>query len=396
MSQKTPLVFDDASQQHRPLRVGETLTNNAVPVSAQAGNLLSVAADGLFVADPGQPVGPPVSPAEGNYLRLAADGGLYVGGNDVLSNGDDNLLRIDATDKKIKLTKADVVDAASTIKIVSGDTGNMLTVGSDKGAFLASSTVAAAVPVSTDPNNILTKDPMGALLVSSTTLASDLVSPTTPNALVIDSTGKLYVDPVPVITPDDLRSADADNQLVLGSDDKLYVHKVTPAGFVSQTDKILVVSNDGKVLSTAFQAVYDQITGNLTFLGKNGEQIAQVVIQSQGSVLESVSVVTDPPGMPPGTYLAMTFRKNDGSTETVYADLSAVGDVYTAGNGIDITNRVISAKVAANGGLELTSDGLQLNAATATTGLISSDSGNMIVKGSDNKLYAPLDCGELD
>lgn len=366
MQQKTPLVFDEYSQQHRPMQVGETLTVASVPVSAVSGNMLQALSDGLAVVSSTPsptPEAPVISPSDENYLRYASDGGLFVGGNDVLSNGDDNLLRIDGTDKKIKLTSADVQAAAGSVRVVSADTGNVVTAGSDNGAYL-----------------------------SANGLAASLVSPASPNGLVVDSSGKLYVNPVPTVTPASLLSEQQGNTLTLGSDDKLYVAKPSPSAFVNPTDKILQVTGD--TLASVLGATYDVTTGHLTLTGVNDQPVAQVTIQTQGSVLESVSVVTDPPGQPAGTYLAMTFRKNDGTLETVYADLSAVGDVYTAGSGIDITNRVISARLVANGGLEVTAQGLRVNGASAA--LVSSDSGNMITRGSDGLLYAPSDCGVIE
>ena len=134
MSQKTPLVFDDVSRQHRPLNAGETIAASAIPVAPVADNILKVTPEGLLVQSDDST--PTVSPLDENFLRYAADGGLFVGGNDVLSNGDDNLLRIDSVDHRIKLTAQDVKNAAGASVVVSADAGNIITKGTDKGAYL--------------------------------------------------------------------------------------------------------------------------------------------------------------------------------------------------------------------------------------------------------------------
>ena len=372
-----PVAYKNGT--HTPMQGGDTFDPQTLPIDNSGANLLQndsdkglgVFADGIVAENvPGNiltvingklaatPTGGTsvVSADAGNLIRPGSDQLAYASSSELLSDADVNLITSHPSDKKLILTRDRVVDAVKN-GLASTDPGNLLHPGTDGGLAL---TVA------------------------------DINSTEGCNLLRPGADGKLS------LCPSDLVSSDTGNALAPGADGKLFARRTDPVDIVDGTDKILVVSNDGKVLSTAFQAVYDQMTGHLTFLGKNGEQIDQVTIQSQGSVLESVQVVTDPPGMPPGTYLAMTFRKNDGTTETVYADLSAVGDVYTAGNGIDITNRVISAKVVAGGGLEATANGLQLNATAAATGLISSDTGNMIMPGTDGKLYAPLDCGELD
>ena len=68
---------------------------------------------------------PLISLQEGNIIRPGLDRGVYVSGSDILSNGDDNLLRVDLADKRIKLTAADVRRAAEASAVLSfnGDCG---------------------------------------------------------------------------------------------------------------------------------------------------------------------------------------------------------------------------------------------------------------------------------
>lgn len=61
---------------------------------------------------------PLISRQKGNVLRPGLDGGVYASGSDILSNGDDNLLRVDAADSRIKLT-------AETVRRVVGASGGV-------------------------------------------------------------------------------------------------------------------------------------------------------------------------------------------------------------------------------------------------------------------------------
>ena len=101
-------------------------------VSRSPDNMLSVGADGgLFISGT---ISPEISTDDYNYARIGRDGGLFISGNDILSNGDINLLTIDPTDHKIILTRAGLLKA---MPLVSTDKGNVISSGSDGGAYLA-------------------------------------------------------------------------------------------------------------------------------------------------------------------------------------------------------------------------------------------------------------------
>ena len=86
----TPLVYDDVTGTHRPAGAGEIVM---------------------------------LSTQNFNMLRYGNDHGLFLDGNDVLSNGaHDNLLTIDSVDKKIILTKDSLIAAG----FLSGEAGDLL------------------------------------------------------------------------------------------------------------------------------------------------------------------------------------------------------------------------------------------------------------------------------
>ena len=422
MAQLTPIVYDDSTGEHRPAGAGEQVGVTYVPIDPSSANVIRQTVNGLMVDPDDLPA--PLSTQDGNYLRYGNDHGLFCDGNDVLSNADDNLLRIDSIDKKLKVTAADVKAAVGStdITVVSRDSNNLLRAGSDGGAYLNESSVPTGV--STDANNILTRGSDGKPYLANSAITvnpSDLVSSVPGNLLAVDYTGKMAVSPAGVaagavstdasnllttdtsgkltLTASRLVSGNGNNALTVGTDNKLYVQKTTASGLVDGNDKVLVVSGDGSTVSTVLNMSYNQTNGLLSLLGKDGQTVATVTVQASGSVLESAAIVVNPAGQPAGTYLAMTFRLADGTTNTVYANLSALADVYSAGAGIDITNYVISAKLDSNGGLKTTANGIAIDAnalpALISDDIISSDSGNALVTGSDGLLYTPLDCGEL-
>lgn len=85
-----------------------------------------------------------VSNREGNLLRSDEDGGAFFDANDVMSNASNNLLTISSVDNKIDLTKETLATAGFVNKfsddlksLISLDSGNALTVGSDGKLYLA-------------------------------------------------------------------------------------------------------------------------------------------------------------------------------------------------------------------------------------------------------------------
>lgn len=66
-----------------------------------------------------------------------------------------------------------------------------------------------------------------------------------------------------------------------------------------------------------------------------------------GSFLVDAEFVVDPEGQEPGAYLKLVLIDVAQQEQVVYVDLSELEDVYSAGNGIDITSMVIAAKLGA-------------------------------------------------
>lgn len=215
-----------------------------------------------------------------------------------------------------------------------------------------------------------------------------------------------------------LVSKDADNELAIGDDGllKVVIPDVIAADLVKADDPILsttAVDSTGKI-QTTMSLRYDQATGKLDILGKDGQTVvATANVMTAASVLENVELVVnpvDPEGdgqaTLTGTFLDFDFVLRDGSDKHILLDVTSLIDVYTAGAGIKVDGKEISAKVdvsqavytdglgnlavSIGNGLKLTpgADGAQskIEADMATT--ISADAGNSIKEGSDGGLFS--------
>lgn len=108
-------------------------------------------------------------------------------------------------------------------------------------------------------------------------------------------------------------------------------------------------------------------------------------------------------GIKAGTYLHFVWLLSDGSVRDTYVDVTDLIDIYTAGQGINISGKEIAAKLGAGSGLEFDGTGNIVFNASVVSGkivdaVISTDAGNIIKKGADNKLVAKpvsTDAGNL-
>lgn len=366
-------------------------------VSSVTGNIITVDSTGKLFAKVDD-VASMISTNAGNIIRLGTDNKLYAMASSL----------VPSTAGSGLVTNSDGTLSVKSSDLISSTTGNIITTGTDGKLFAKPSDIASSLVPSSSAASGLKVNSDGTLAVDKASLVSTasrsglevdstgglavdenaLVSSAAGNLLIVDGTGKLFVDTSNVVSA--IISPSAGAGLVTDSGGRLRVDKTS---LVKSDDKILSGTYDG--ITSTLGVLYDQATGLLTLTGIGGQTVATATIPSSTSTLESVSVVVNPAGQPAGTYLAMTFRKADGTTEVVYVDMGAVGDVYTAGNGIDITNRVVAVKLSANSGLISSSSGLAVDKTSAAAMVRSSDAGNAVSVGTDGLLYVSLDCGEL-
>lgn len=205
---------------------------------------------------------------------------------------------------------------------------------------------------------------------------------------------------------------------------------------------ILTTDANGKIASD-FSLSYDATTGVFNVLAGDGSTVkATVTVPSHLSMLASASLETATASTPvngnvTGTYLHFVFNLSNGTQSNVYANVTDLIDIYTAGNGLTLTNGQFAAKVGvglevdptagiqvkilstenilktdANGNIYI--DQVALKAVTDQV-IVSADTGNVLRAGTDlgallkvastgnalhvndsGELIVPLDMGVLE
>lgn len=139
---------------------------------------------------------------------------------------------------------------------------------------------------------------------------------------------------------------------------------------LNTADKILTQTTDG--LLANLNLTWSNTDG-LKLIGKGGTEIATIAAADfvKDGMLQNVELkaasVEDPVGeATSGTFLVFTFN-TDASSKVINLDVTSLIDVYTAGNGISVTGKVIAAKLDASTEAFLTvgADGIKLSGVQA-------------------------------
>lgn len=147
-----PVVYDDTTKKHRPLGSGEKMDGLSASsiVSSQSGNIITTGADGLAYAT-GSGI---ADPAADNLLETTPSGKLKMD--------------VDRLSEWLDGHPADAKAFSEAVKVVSADSGNVITKGSDKGAYLAKGDISSAVSGMTDAQ----KQTLAAALADGTTVTA--------------------------------------------------------------------------------------------------------------------------------------------------------------------------------------------------------------------------------
>ena len=194
-NEKTPVVWDDTTKKHRPLGTGEKMggLDASSIISSDSGNLIQTGSDGLALVT-GSSL---ADPRADNLLETSGNGKLQV--------------TVDRIAEWLDGHPQDAAVLADAINVVSGDSGNVITAGSDKGAFLSKGAISAAVAGMTDAQKAQLADAIAARI------ASDIADGKT----IVASGGKLTADPTNATAAQkkaiNQALADADSGLVVNS-----------------------------------------------------------------------------------------------------------------------------------------------------------------------------------
>ena len=135
--------------------------------------------------------------------------------------------------------------------------------------------------------------------------------------------------------------------------EQLYMKPISYQVSISDDDKIIKIEEDGDLIAEVSFA----IDRNILFLnGKDGLEVAQIELPvSMASITNQVYDADT-------KSIDLTILQSNGESVIFSLDVAELVNVYTAGDGIDITDNVISIKIKdASGKLTVDEDGLDIN-----------------------------------
>lgn len=148
---------------------------------------------------------------------------------------------------------------------------------------------------------------------------------------------------------------------------------------LNSTDKILTQNADGLLANLNLTW---STTDGLKLIGKGESVIATIPAKDfiKDGMLEEVELSvlsegpeTNPQGLADGTYLHFTFNTDGGSKE-IYVNVTSLIDVYTAGNGLELSGKTFSVKRDASSESFLTvgANGIKLSGVQAAIDAVKS------------------------
>lgn len=377
-------------------------------VSADEGNLLGVGLDGkLAVKADNLPKQSVVSADEGNIVREGTDGGAFVDGNDLLSNGDINLLTISEVDHKIILRKKDVL---ANMTVVSDDPGNLIGTGSDGGVYMSKDELIS------EDDDVLTTDSHGKLV---TELDMDYNTTTgelrllgvdgaeVGHAIVPTSTSALrsveFTRSMPSATGEDVEgdyyvtlAFKFDSQDSWDGGDGVKFTTVKGTAAAQNVDYDMKTTVGSGVFPDHVKAVFmgqmveqDIEAGTPNTIDfPDGSRLILTWNSSTGTSINFQASFTPGIGIELGSFLRMAWLLADGSVQDVYLEMT---DIYSAGNGINIDDTgLISVVVSSTGGLQVGPDGVGVKV-DPDGGLQTSEEGTSIKVDADGGLQTTAD-----
>lgn len=388
-----PIFYDEMQKVHRSMSEGQVVDPALLPISTDSGNELKFGTDGgMYVK--GVTASDMVSAETPNFIQMDREGKLKVDGNSVLSNGGVNLLTIDPVDGRVILTKEDVIAA---LERASHDEGNLIVPGTDGGCYLSVGNLLGK------NNDILHGDDAGKLVADlslkynfgtgkldiigydGTTVVSSVTVPTTTSSL----RGAYLSDGKPSASGEDIIgdyfisiAMQYDGLYDRGAPLKFHTHK--SAASKVEFEYIVDEEHSGMWPSSI----------KASFLGDNkvvevSQERATAIAFSDGSVLHitwtgisgtrisGTATFTPAVGLESGSYIRMVYLLDNGDVADVYVDVTSLVDVYVQGNGITISDHIVSVKTKPDGGITVDSAGVGIKADPAG-GLITGPDGTGI------------------
>lgn len=394
-----PLFYDETQKVHRSMSEGQVVDPALLPISTDDGNELKFGTDGgMYVK--GVTASDMVSAETPNFIQMDREGKLKVDGNSVLSNGGVNLLTIDPVDGRVILTKEDVIAA---LERASHDEGNLIVPGTDGGCYLSVDNLLGK------NNDILHGDDAGKL-VADLSLKYNLG---TGKLDIIGYDGTTVVSSVTVpTTTSSLRGAYlADGKPSASGEDIIGDYFISIAmqydGLYDSGSSLKFRTHKSAASKVEFEYIVDEEHSGMwpssikaSFIGDNkvaevSQERATAIAFSDGSVLSitwtgisgtrisGTATFTPAVGIESGSYIRMVYLLDNGDVADVYVDVTSLVDVYVQGNGITISDHIVSVKAKPDGGITVDSAGIGVNidgGSDFASGLEIKEPGNLGIK----------------
>ena len=173
------------------------------------------------------------------------------------------------------------------------------------------------------------------------------------------------------------KSGTAVNSATLAED---FSVEVNAADLYEANGGIGVDGTSGK-LKADFSLSYTAATGVFKVLGANGTtELATVTLPTHLSVLKSVTLETASAGSPvnsqvSGTFIHFVFTLSSGTDSDIYLNVTDLIDIYTAGDGLALSNGQFSASLGNGLQINSTSKAIEAKIKSGETILVSDSNG---------------------
>lgn len=406
-----PLFYDEMQKVHRSMSEGQVVDPALLPISTDSGNELKFGTDGgMYVK--GVTASDMVSAETPNFIQMDREGKLKVDGNSVLSNGGVNLLTIDPVDGRVILTKEDIIAA---LERASHDEGNLIVPGTDGGCYLSVDNLLGK------NNDILHGDDAGKLVADlslkynlgtgkldiigydGTTVVSSVTVPTTTSSLrgAYLAAGKPSASGEDIIGDYFLSiSMQYDGFYDRGASLKFHTHKSAASKvefeYIVDEEHSGVWPSSIKAAFVGDNKVAEVSQGRATAIAFSDGSVLHITWTGiSGTRISGTATFTPAVGLESGSYIRMVYLLDNGDVADVYVDVTSLVDVYVQGNGITISDHIVSVKTKPDGGITVDSAGVGIKA-DPNGGLKTSSNGASVKTDPDGGLITGPDGTGID
>lgn len=406
-----PIFYDEMQKVHRSMSEGQVVDPALLPISTDSGNELKFGTDGgMYVK--GVTASDMVSAETPNFIQMDREGKLKVDGNSVLSNGGVNLLTIDPVDGRVILTKEDIIAA---LERASHDEGNLIVPGTDGGCYLSVDNLLGK------NNDILHGDDAGKLVADlslkynlgtgkldiigydGTTVVSSVTVPTTTSSLrgAYLAAGKPSASGEDIIGDYFLSiSMQYDGFYDRGASLKFHTHKSAASKvefeYIVDEEHSGVWPSSIKAAFVGDNKVAEVSQGRATAIAFSDGSVLHITWTGiSGTRISGTATFTPAVGLESGSYIRMVYLLDNGDVADVYVDVTSLVDVYVQGNGITISDHIVSVKTKPDGGITVDSAGVGIKA-DPNGGLKTSSNGASVKTDPDGGLITGPDGTGID